>query len=81
MTNLLLTAATGFVGKAVLARLVGKPQYGRIYLLVRTRDNANAESRGADVLRTVFPSDQAMALASRIIPVAGDFTLPGWGTE
>jgi len=79
LTNLLLTGATGFVGKAVLARLVGKPQYGRIYLLVRTRGNANAESRVADVLRTVFPSDQAMALASRIIPVAGDFTLPGLG--
>jgi long-chain acyl-CoA synthetase len=77
--NLFITGGTGFVGKAVLARLARTASIGKIYLLVRSRQKAEAQERVAQIIKNMFPPEQAEALAQRFVAVPGDLTQPGLG--
>ncbi|HEU4392796.1 MAG TPA: SDR family oxidoreductase [Solirubrobacterales bacterium] len=67
--NYFVTGATGFIGRNLVERLLQRE--GTIYALVR------AGSRGRlEELRTGWGADGA-----RIVPVAGDLSLPGLGVS
>lgn len=73
-TNVLITGGTGFVGKAVLARLVDQPWVGRIYLLVRGKRGSSADERVQDIVKKMFPKGRLDALLEKIRAVPGDLT-------
>jgi thioester reductase-like protein len=73
---LLLTGATGFVGMAVLARLVEHTDH-HVACLVRARDDADAEARLRVVREAVFGDREANA--ARMTALAGDLTQPRLG--
>jgi thioester reductase-like protein len=66
---ILLTGATGFVGMAVLARLLAAGH--EVHCLVRAADDAEADSR----LRAVLARVQAPP-TGRAVAIAGDLTAP-----
>jgi long-chain acyl-CoA synthetase len=69
---ILLTGATGFVGMAVLARLLAAGH--EVHCLVRANDDEDAEAR----LRAVLNRVQAPT-TGRAVAVAGDLTAPRLG--
>ena len=69
---ILLTGATGFVGMAVLARLLAAGH--EVHCLVRATDDAEADSR----LRAVLARVQAPP-TGRAVAIAGDLTAPRLG--
>jgi thioester reductase-like protein len=69
---ILLTGATGFVGMAVLARLLAAGH--EVHCLVRAADDAEADSR----LRAVLARVQAPE-SGRAVAIAGDLTAPRLG--
>src|SRR5512133_955857 len=69
---ILLTGATGFVGMAVLARLLAAGH--EVHCLVRAGADAEAEAR----LRSVLARVQAPA-TGRAVAIAGDLTAPRLG--
>jgi long-chain acyl-CoA synthetase len=69
---ILLTGATGFVGMAVLARLLAAGH--EVHCLVRATDDEDAEAR----LRAVLSRVQAPS-TGRTVAVAGDLTAPRLG--
>jgi thioester reductase-like protein len=69
---ILLTGATGFVGMAVLARLLAAGR--EVHCLVRAADDAEANSR----LRAVLQRVQAPSTGSAVA-IAGDLTSPRLG--
>jgi long-chain acyl-CoA synthetase len=73
---LLLTGATGFVGMAVLARLVEHTDH-HVACLVRARDDEDAEARLRVVREAVFGDREANA--ARMTALAGDLTHPWLG--
>jgi thioester reductase-like protein len=79
LTNLFITGGTGFVGKAVVSRLIDAPKYDKIYMLVRPQRRKNAEQRVRDMILKIFPKHRTDDLLSKIVAVQGDITLPGLG--
>lgn len=79
LTNVLITGGTGFVGKAVLARLVEVPTYGKIYLLVRGKRDQSAEERVAGIVKRMFPPHKAERMLEKIKAIPGDLTSPRLG--
>ena len=79
--NLLITGGTGFVGKAILARLVDQPGFDKIYMLVRSRPGASPEQRVARMIEQMFPKARASQILERVHAVEGDLTLPGLGLK
>ncbi len=77
--NVLLTGGTGFIGKAVLARLLDVPSYRRIYLLVRGNDRATAAERVDKILTRMFPAGRLEEVRSRVIAIEGNIEKPGLG--
>lgn len=73
---ILLTGATGFVGRFLLSQLV-RDTSARIYCLIRSRSEANALGRLRATLSRWDLWDEE--LASRIIAVPGDMAIPGFG--
>jgi thioester reductase-like protein len=69
---ILLTGATGFVGMAVLARLLAAGH--EVHCLIRAGDDAEADSR----LRAVLDRVEAPT-SGRAIAIAGDLTAPRLG--
>ena len=71
---ILLTGGTGFLGTEIASRLIGTAD-GPVYVLVRAE---NAEA-AAHRLRTAWFHDKLLLsmIGTRIIPVTGDFTVPG----
>ena len=78
--SVLLTGASGFLGKAVMAALLRTaPDLGRLVVLLRAADDSAARRR---LLDDVLPNDAFAALpatelrakleAGRIVPIAGD---------
>jgi thioester reductase-like protein len=70
---ILLTGATGFVGMAVLARLLADGR--EVLCLVRASDDADADAR----LRAVLARVDAASTPGRAVAVAGDLTAPRLG--
>jgi thioester reductase-like protein len=69
---ILLTGATGFVGMAVLARLLAAGH--EVHCLIRASDDAEADSR----LRAVLSRVEAPS-TGRAVAIAGDLTAPRLG--
>jgi long-chain acyl-CoA synthetase len=73
---ILITGATGFVGMAVLARLIERTDR-RILVLVRAGSQAEADARVGGVMASLF--DSPGRYAGRVEAVRGDLTRPGLG--
>ncbi len=71
-----LTGGTGFLGTELAARLCRMPDM-KIYALVRADKNEEAYYR----LRGVWHHDKVLfdSIGETVIPVCGDFTMPGLG--
>ncbi|MCS5733633.1 SDR family oxidoreductase [Herbiconiux daphne] len=85
-SHVLLTGATGFVGQAVLERLLSSHPDTRISLLIRPKSSASGESRLTTLLKkpvfkawreSVGDDEVARALRERISVVQGDLANPG----
>jgi thioester reductase-like protein len=74
----LLTGATGFVGMAVLARLLERDERP-VVVLVRADDQEQADARLDDVLSAVCADPEEHT--GRVRAVAGDLELPGLGLD
>ena len=79
--NVLLTGGTGFIGKAVLARLVDAPCYDKIYLLVRPNDRDSPQGRVSKTIAKIFPAGRHAEINSRVIAVEGDIKSPRMGID
>jgi thioester reductase-like protein len=73
---ILVTGATGFVGMAVLARLLERTER-RVLVLVRAGSQAEADARVRGVMASLF--DEPDGYAGRVEAVCGDLTAPGLG--
>lgn len=73
---ILLTGGTGFVGMAVLARLLERTDRD-VVVLVRAGSQSRADARLAAVLGSVF--DRPERHRGRVRTVCGDLTAPGLG--
>jgi thioester reductase-like protein len=74
--DVLITGATGFLGKELLARLLEHTDR-RVWALVRAADQAAARKRMRAILASLVASPEAVA--DRVVPVAGDLLLPELG--
>jgi nucleoside-diphosphate-sugar epimerase len=75
--SILVTGATGFLGGALAADLLGSADWPRVLLLVRAEDHAHAYQR---VVRSLARFTKDIELLGRLRPeqvLAGDFTQPG----
>ena len=81
--TVLLTGATGFVGKVVLEELLRRREalgIERVLALVRARDPKHAAARlRADVTTSACFAAHAPGFAQHVEPIAGDVTQPGFG--
>jgi thioester reductase-like protein len=76
MTTTFLTGATGFVGQAVLARLLERTDR-HIHALVRAENQENADARVRGVLAALY--DDVDRYAHRVHAVPGDLVEPDLG--
>lgn len=79
----LLTGATGFVGKVVLEELMRRREelrVGRVLVLVRASDPEHADARlRADVVSSACFAAHAPGWEKRVEAIAGDLVKPGLG--
>lgn len=73
-STVLLTGASGFVGREQLWRLVRHPDT-RVYCLLRADDDGHARSRLEAILDASQPTPLTSEERARAIPVRGDLTL------
>jgi thioester reductase-like protein len=76
--DVLITGATGFLGMELLARLLGDGDR-RVWALVRSRSQEEAELRVRDTLASLVPDPESVA--GRVVPLAGDLMRDGLGLE
>lgn len=69
--NVLLTGATGFLGAHILDNLM-KHEDGKIYCLVRSRDQDDRRGRLHETLNYYFGDTYDNEICKRIIPVVGN---------
>ncbi|XP_034238485.1 fatty acyl-CoA reductase 1-like, partial [Thrips palmi] len=75
--SVLLTGGTGFIGKALVEKLLRCcPEVERLYLLVRDKDGVSAEKRLSQLL--ALPVFAGCPIA-KVTAVAGDVSVPGLG--
>lgn len=72
MASYFVTGGTGFIGRALVARLAAADRDGTVYLLVRDASLPRFERLIADL---------GHELAPQVVPVAGDITVPGLGVS
>lgn len=72
---MLLTGATGMVGREVLARLAREPRHERVLCLVRPSDRESAQARLDAVLRKLDVAPDP----ARLVAIAGDVVQPELG--
>jgi len=74
----LLTGATGFIGKLVLRRLLEDERVGRVYALVRPADQPErAKARVSRLVRSLPLRDLPAERLERVEAVPGDLRKPG----
>lgn len=71
--TVLLTGATGFMGRELLWRLVRRPSY-RVVCLVRAKDDADADARLSCVLDQARPEPLTAGQRARATAIRGDLT-------
>jgi HAD superfamily hydrolase (TIGR01490 family) len=85
-SHILVTGATGFVGQAILERLLSSHPGTRISLLIRPKSRTGGESRLAALLKkpvfrswreSVGDAEVERALRERLSVVEGDLSSPG----
>lgn len=69
--NVLLTGATGFLGAHILDNLM-KNEDGKIYCLVRSRDQDDRRGRLCETLNYYFGDTYDNEIGKRIIPIIGN---------
>ena len=79
MNNVFITGGTGFLGKAVLVRLLDSSTYNKIYLLVRPGREQSAQDRLNKMINSIFPKGRVADILSRVQAMAGDLTESGLG--
>jgi long-chain acyl-CoA synthetase len=89
--RLVLIGGTGFLGKILWAMLLDRyPDVGRIYLVVRPKEEANAEARFAaevvksevlEPLRRAHGDAFEAFLRSKVVPIEGDTGRPLCGLD
>ncbi len=72
--TVLLTGASGFIGRELLWRLVRRPDT-RVYCLLRADDDSIAKSRLEAILDAAQPTPLTSEECARAIPLRGDLTL------
>jgi alcohol-forming fatty acyl-CoA reductase len=79
-SNILLFGGSGFIGKVLLERLLAQSKTSTIFLVLRPKRGATPEER-LEKLHTLpcFQNVQDAFDAGRVIPIAGDITLPDLG--
>ena len=78
--TILLTGATGFVGRELLWRLARVPE-NRIFCLIRARDSEDSDCRIKDVLDGARPSALTSEQRARVKAVSGDLTTEKLGLD
>ena len=76
--NVLLTGFTGFLGAHILDSFI-KKETGKIYCLIRSKNNMSAKERLFNVLHFYFENKYDMLVDNRIILVEGDITFDKFG--
>lgn len=76
--NVLLTGFTGFLGAHILDSFI-KNEKGKIYCLIRNKNNMTARERLFNVLHFYFENKYDMLVDDRIILIEGDITLDNLG--
>ena len=76
--TILLTGATGFVGRELLWRLARVPQ-NEIVCLIRSRDSSEACGRVQEILDKARPSEVTPEQRSRVRAISGDLTVERLG--
>ena len=78
--NVLLTGFTGFLGAHILDSFL-KKEKGRIYCLIRDKNDMPAEQRLKNVLNFYFENKYDKYIGNRIILIKGDITLDNLGLD
>lgn len=80
--NVLITGASGFLGKVLLWKLIEScPNMGKIYVLIRSKNNNSAEKRLIQMLKAKpfnFKYEYT-ELLKRIVAIESDITIKGLG--
>ena len=72
--SVFITGGTGFVGKAMLTRLVRDKTYSKIFVLTRESAAKSADQRISGLIDEIFGMSLAAEARRKIVPVAGDLT-------
>ncbi|XP_076039102.1 putative fatty acyl-CoA reductase CG5065 isoform X2 [Oratosquilla oratoria] len=80
---ILITGATGFMGKVLVEKLLRScPGIATLYLLMRPKGNLDVRARLEELLNSkLFDNLRATQpeMLSKLMPIQGDITLPGLG--
>lgn len=81
--SILLTGATGFLGKVILEKLLRDcKEIKNVYVLLRSKSGVEPRRRVDEVTNSVVFSrirKEHEGLLHKIIPISGDITYPGLG--
>jgi thioester reductase-like protein len=77
--RILVTGATGFLGRQVVRALLGRFPAATLRLLIRPKGNRTAEERAQELLRRVGEGAGSALDRSRVEALPGDVTLPRCG--
>lgn len=76
----LVTGATGFVGRFLVYRLLSTCNVSKIYIVLRTKHGVSIGKRMEKFFKeSIFTHLSDPSLLSKVIAVQGDVTLPGLG--
>ena len=77
---ILVTGATGFVGRFLVYRLLSTCNVSKIFILLRTKHGVSVGKRLEKFFKeSIFSHLSDPTLLSKVIAVQGDVTLPGLG--
>lgn len=80
--NVLITGASGFLGKVLLWKLIEScPNIGKIYVLLRAKNNSTADKRLIQMLKSkpFSPKYDYTELLAKVVAIEGEITTPGLG--
>ena len=78
---LVITGATGFLGRELVHHLLAADPTTRLALLVRGRDEVHAQARGAEILQARLTGEALTAAQRRVEVVRADLERDGLGLD